>query len=124
VTEPIELACLAARTAASKQAEAVTVLDVRDLIGITDFFVIASGTSERQVTTIAEEIAKALKPLGGRTVRREGETGARWVLLDFVDLVVHVFHEEEREYYRLDNLWADAPVVDWEAADAATAGPA
>jgi len=109
------LARLAARTAASKQGGAVVILDVREVITITDYFVIVSGTSDRQVTTIAEEVVKELKTKGVRPVRTEGGLGARWVLVDFVDLVVHVFHEEEREFYRLENLWQDAPVVDWEA---------
>ncbi len=109
------LARLAARTAASKQGGAVVILDVREVITITDYFVIVSGTSDRQVTTIAEEVVKELKANGARPVRTEGGLGARWVLVDFVDLVVHVFHEEEREFYRLENLWQDAPVVDWEA---------
>ena len=75
---------------------------------------IASGSSDRQVKTIAEEVVKALKASGVRPVRTEGDTGSRWILVDFVDFVVHVFHEEEREFYRLENLWQDAPVVDWE----------
>jgi len=114
------LAVTAAQTAASKQAEAIAVLDVRELITITDYFVICSGTSERQVDTIADEVVRELKAAGVRPVRREGESGARWQLVDFVDFVVHVFHEEAREYYRLDNLWADAPVVDWEREFAAS----
>jgi len=114
------LAVTAARSAASKQAEAVSVIDVRELITITDYFVICSGSSERQVDTIADEVVKELKGIGVRPVRREGEKGARWQLVDFVDFVVHVFHEEAREYYRLDNLWADAPVVDWEREAAAS----
>jgi len=86
---------------------------VRDLITITDYFVIVSGTSDRQVKTIADDVVKEMKARGVRPVRQEGEAGARWVLLDFVDFVVHVFNEEEREFYRLENLWRDAPVVDW-----------
>jgi ribosome-associated protein len=114
VTDTRDLARLAARTAASKQGEAVTVLDVRDLITITDYFVIASGTSDRQVGTIADEVARSLKQQGTNPVRREGEPGTGWILLDFVDFVVHVFRAEERDFYRLENLWADAPVVSWE----------
>jgi ribosome-associated protein len=114
VTDTRDLARLAARTAASKQGEAVTVLDVRDLITITDYFVIASGTSGRQVGTIADEVAKSLKQHGTNPVRREGEAGTGWILLDFVDFVVHVFRAEERDFYRLENLWGDAPVVSWE----------
>jgi ribosome-associated protein len=108
------MACRAARAASAKQAEAVTVLDVRDLITITDYFVIASGTSERQVATIADDVVRALKEAGAGPVRIEGEKGSKWILVDFVDFVVHVFHEEERQFYRLENLWVDAPVVAWE----------
>ena len=115
MTDSRSLAVLAARVAATKQGEAVVVLDVRELISITDYFVIVSGASDRQVKTIAEDVVKELKSNGARPVRTEGEPGARWVLVDFVDLVVHVFHEEERAFYRLENLWQDAPVVDWEA---------
>ena len=115
------LAALAARVASSKQAEAVLVLDVRELITITDYFVICSGTSDRQVKTIADEVMKALRDEAGiKPVRREGEVGARWMLLDFVDFVVHVFALEEREFYRLENLWRDAPLVAWETAAAAS----
>ena len=110
------LAAAAARAASSKQAERITVIDVRELITITDYFVICSGSSDRQVKTLSDEIVKALKTRGVRPVRREGEVAARWVLLDFVDFVVHVFNREEREFYRLENLWRDAPIVHWEEA--------
>ena len=112
-----EMAVLAARTAASKQGQAVVVLDVRELITITDYFVIVSGTSDRQVKTLSDEIVRELKARGVRPVRREGEVAAKWVLLDFVDFVVHVFNDEERAFYRLENLWRDAPVVRWEEAE-------
>jgi ribosome-associated protein len=114
VRDSRDLARLAAQAAASKQGQDIAILDVSELISITDYFVIVSGTNERQLATIAEEVTRALKPEGARPARREGESGTRWLLLDFVDFVVHVFHEEEREYYRLENLWRDAPVVDWE----------
>ena len=114
------LAATAARAASSKQAERITVIDVRELITITDYFVICSGSSERQVSTIADEVVKELKDRGVRPVRREGESGAGWQLIDFVDLVVHVFDEEARDFYRLETLWADAPVVDWEREPAAS----
>jgi ribosome-associated protein len=121
VTDPGRLASLAARAASSKQGEAIVVLDVRDLITITDYFVIVSGTSDRQVKTIADEVVKSLKEQGTRPVRQEGEPAGGWVLLDYVDFVVHVFGHEHRNYYRLDNLWADAPVLDWdEKAEAAS----
>ncbi len=121
MTDSRDLAILAARVAASKQGEAVVVLDVRELITITDYFTIASGNSDRQVKTIADEVIMELKNQGVRPVRREGDVGATWVLLDFVDFVVHVFNDEERAFYRLENLWVDAPVVQWEdAAQAAS----
>lgn len=116
-----ELATLAARAASAKQARDVAVLDVRDLIVITDYFVIASGTNDRQVRTIAEEIERAVRERGLKPVRREGEREGRWVLLDFVDFVVHVFLDEERRYYGLERLWADAPSVGW-GAQAASGG--
>lgn len=122
MTETRELACRAARAAASKQGEAIVVLDVRDLITITDYFVIASGTSDRQVDTIADEVARNLKEQDVKPVRREGEPQTGWVLLDFVDFVLHVFRAEERAFYRLENLWADAPVVPWEDRQEASSG--
>jgi ribosome-associated protein len=90
------------------------VLEVRELIVITDYFVIASGTSDRQVRTIADAVEKALADRGSKAIRREGRNDGRWVLLDFVDLVVHVFVDEERRYYELERLWSDAPKLRWE----------
>ena len=114
IPESRAVATAAARAAAAKQGEDVVILDVRDLIVITDYFVIATGTSERQVRTIVEEVEKALRARGVRPIRREGEVDARWVLLDFVDVVVHVFGQAEREYYDLERLWRDAPRIVWE----------
>jgi ribosome-associated protein len=112
--ESRQAAVAAARAAAAKQAEHITILDVHGLIVITDYFVVCSGETERQVRTIVEEIEKALRDLGRKPVRREGESERRWVLLDYVDLVVHVFTEQEREYYDLERLWGDAPRSAWE----------
>lgn len=112
--ESRQAAVAAARAAAAKQAEHITILDVHGLIVITDYFVICSGATERQVRTIVEEVEKALRDLGRKPVRREGESERRWVLLDYVDLVVHVFTEQEREYYELERLWGDAPRSAWE----------
>jgi ribosome-associated protein len=118
-----EAAVAAARAAADKQAEDIAILDVHDLIVITDFFVICSGSSDRQVKSVVEEVEEALRALGLRPVRREGEQESRWVLLDYVDVVVHVFADEERAYYDLERLWADAPRVDWrDGGVAASAG--
>ncbi len=113
MTDSRGLARLAAQAAASKQGRDAVILDVRELIAITDYFVIASGGSDRQVSTIADEIERQLKPKVGKPVRREGESGGGWLLLDYVDFVVHVFSEEARDFYRLENLWRDAPVVAW-----------
>jgi ribosome-associated protein len=104
----------------------VVILEVRDLIVITDYFVIASGATDRQVRTIADEVEKVLAGRDLKPVRREGEREGRWVLLDFVDVVVHVFVEEDRRYYELERLWKDAPRVRWEPrarAKAPTARP-
>jgi len=109
-----EVAAAAARAAADKQAEDVVVLDVHELIVITDFFVVCTGTSDRHVKTLVEEVEKALRGLGTKPVRREGEQEARWVLLDYVDVVVHVFAPAERDFYDLERLWRDAPRLAWD----------
>jgi len=109
-----EVAAAAARAAADKQAEDVVILDVHELIVITDFFVVCTGTSDRHVNTLVEEVEKALRGLGTKPVRREGEQEARWVLLDYVDVVVHVFAPAERDFYDLERLWRDAPRLPWD----------
>lgn len=108
------MAVAAARAAAEKKASDVVVLEVRDLIVITDYFVIASGATPRQVRTITEEVERVLSERGLRAVRREGQADGRWVLIDFGELVVHVFVEEDRRYYELERLWKDAPRLRWE----------
>jgi ribosome-associated protein len=118
-----EVAIVAARAAAAKQADDVVILDVRDLIVITDFFVIATGGTQRQVRTIVDAVEDALRGRGERPTRREGESEGLWVLLDYVDVVVHVFAQPEREYYSLERLWKDAPTLAWDGApDAASSG--
>jgi ribosome-associated protein len=114
-----DTAAAAARAAASKQAQDIVVLDVSRLIVITDHFVICTATSSRQIRTVVEEIERALKEqLGVKPARREGEGDAGWWLLDYIDVVVHVFGPEERAYYDLERLWRDAPRMDWEEPDA------
>ena len=110
-----QLVLEAAKAASGKKAEDIVILDVSQQLVITDHFLIASGNTERQVRTIADEVERVL--LADRRVkpfRREGRQEARWVLLDYVDFVVHVFHKEDREYYDLERLWSDAPVVAFE----------
>ena len=119
----------AASAAAAKKAQDIVILDVSQVLVITDHFLICSGNNERQVRTIADEIEKRLLESRKRKpVRREGERESRWVVLDFVDFVVHVFHKEEREYYELERLWSDAPVVPfeetWEGSDEPAAAEA
>jgi ribosome-associated protein len=104
-------ALAAASAALDKQARDVAILDVHGLLVITDYFVLATGTSDRQVRTIVDAVEAALRSRGRRPVRREGETENRWVLLDYADFVVHVFAPEERDFYDLERLWGDAPRV-------------
>ena len=117
-----DVAVAAARAAAEKQGAEIAVLDVRELIVITDFFVIVSGATARQVKTIVESVESALRELGVKPLRREGETEGRWVLLDYVDVVVHVFGAEERAYYDLERLWKDAATLAWRDGDAVSSG--
>jgi ribosome-associated protein len=114
VTESRDTAIAAALAAASKQADDVVILDVNELIVITDYFVIATGSSDRHVNTIVDEVETALRDRDRKPVRREGETDGRWVLLDYVDVVVHVFAEAERDFYDLERLWLDAPRLSWQ----------
>jgi ribosome-associated protein len=115
-----EVAIAAARAAATKQASHIVILDVHDLIVITDFFVICSGSTKRQVKTLIEEIERAIRELGEKPIRREGEDDGGWWLLDYFDVVVHVFGAEEYAYYDLERLWRDAPKVQWQEPDAAS----
>ena len=105
-------ALAAARAASSKQAQDIVILDVHGLIVITDYFVICSAPTERQVRTIVDAVEEALRERDRKPVRREGETEGRWVLLDYVDVVVHILQPEAREYYDLDGLYGDCPEVD------------
>ena len=108
-------AILAATAASAKKAERIVILDVSRQLVITDHFVICHGNTERQVRTIAEEIRKSLSEQARiRLARTEGERESRWIVLDYVDFVVHVFHKEDRDYYNLERLWSDAAVVPFE----------
>lgn len=108
----LEVLRTAARAADSKGATAQVALDVSDLFALADVFLILTGGVERNVQAIADEIEHQLNQAGVRTIRREGRESGRWVLLDFGDLIVHVFHQEERDFYGLERLWKDCPVID------------
>ena len=116
-------AVLAARAAAAKVGLETMVLEVGAVLAITDYFVITSAANARQVRALAEEVeARLAESAAVKPLRIEGLDDARWVLLDYGDFVVHVFHEEERDYYQLERLWADVPQVEWRPSDAAEAG--
>ncbi|WBU38976.1 ribosome silencing factor [Homoserinibacter sp. YIM 151385] len=106
-----ELVRAAARAADDKQAQDLVALDVSGPLPLTDVFLLASGRNERNVSAIAEGVEEALHELGMKALRREGRAEGRWVLLDFGEIVVHVFHEEDRMYYSLERLWKDCPVI-------------
>ena len=106
---------VAARAAAAKKGQDPVILEVGEVLAITDAFVITSGANARQVRTIADEVeAQVADTCGPRPLRVEGLDDARWVLLDYGDFVVHVFLDEVRRYYDLERLWSDAPRVEWE----------
>jgi ribosome-associated protein len=107
----VELALVAARAASDLKADEIIALDVSEQLVLTDVFLIASGTNERQVSAIVDAIEEALHRAGVKAIRREGKTEGRWVLLDFGDIVVHVQHAEDRVYYALERLWKDCPVI-------------
>ncbi len=103
---------MAAEIALSKKARDLVALDLRELSGVADYFLICSASSEVQVKAVAEAVDDRMREAGARPWHVEGFEGRRWVLLDFVEVVVHVFHEKTREYYMLDRLWGDARSVD------------
>lgn len=107
-----QTALLAAAAAADKKAQELTLLQVEELTGYADYFLLASGRSTRQAGAIAEAVLRMLKKAGVKPLGMDGLREGRWVLLDFGDLVVHVFHQPVREFYDLDSLWADAPQVE------------
>ena len=118
-----ELALTAAQAAADKKAQDIVLIDVADQLYITDAFVIASASNERQVGSIVDAIEEALLalPEKAKPVRREGERQGRWVLLDYIDVVIHIQHAEEREFYALDKLWKDCPTIEFVDRDLADA---
>lgn len=106
-----ELLNVVARAADSKQGEDLVALDVSGPLPLTDIFFLASGRNERNVQAIAGEIEEKMIEAGAKPLRREGRAEGRWILLDFGDVIAHVFHEEDRMYYSLERLWKDCPAI-------------
>jgi len=110
--QALDIARIAARAAVDKKALDPVAFDVSERLAITDIFLIVAATNERQVGAVVDGIEEALLKAGVKTVRREGDREKRWVLLDFLDVVVHVQHTEERALYALERLWKDCPRLD------------
>jgi len=108
----IELVHAAARAAADKIATNLVAFDVSEQLAISDAFLIVSASNDRQVKAIVDEIEDRLRDIGAKPIRREGERDGRWVLIDYGEIVVHVQHEEEREFYALERLWRDCPTIE------------
>ena len=120
--EAVMMATVAARAAASKLAQDIVVIDVSDQLFITDCFVIASASNERQVNAIVEEVEEKMRLAGYKPARREGAREGRWILLDYVDIVVHIQHSDERNFYALDRLWRDCPLIAIDLEDEVSGG--
>lgn len=118
-----DIATIAAHAAKERNAENIVAIDVSDTLVITDLFVIVSADNERQVNAITEEIEDKLREEGHQPLRREGTREGRWALLDYGDVVVHVQHDEEREFYGLERLWADCPTIEIEGLERAENAP-
>ncbi|MCD6365152.1 MAG: ribosome silencing factor [Planctomycetes bacterium] len=108
------LAIEAARIARDDNCQDVIILDLRGISPVTDYFVIATGTSGRQVRSVAEEISARGKAIGQPLWRMAGESKAEWLVMDFVDVVVHLFEDTKRQYYDLELIWGEVPRVDWQ----------
>ena len=107
----IDLVHAAARAASDKLAQNILAFDVSEQLVITDAFLLCSAANERQVRSVVDEIEDRLREAGAKPVRREGERDGRWVLIDYAEIVVHVQHTEEREFYALERLWRDCPTI-------------
>ena len=118
-----ELATVAAEAASDKKAEDIIALCVSELLVVTDYFVIATGRTNIQVKAIADEVEEQMRVRGSvKPIGREGASEAKWILLDYGDVVVHVFQPQERDFYRLEKLWSDAPRLELPS-DAAQGAP-
>jgi ribosome-associated protein len=114
LSDAVRRASICARTAQDNKARDIVVLDMRSLTPLYDFFVIVTGSSRRQIHTLAEEIDAAMRGEGDARIGIEGYEASKWVVQDYGDVLVHVFDPDTRHYYTLEELWADAPRVDWE----------
>jgi ribosome-associated protein len=110
-TRAVELATHAALAASDKLADDILAFDVSEQLVFTDAFLLCSAANDRQVRAVLDEIEERLRRMGARPIRREGEREARWVLLDYGDIMIHVQHAEERAYYALERLWKDCPSI-------------
>lgn len=110
-------ACVAARIVADNKGRDILVLDMRSCTPLFDFFIIATGTSRRQIHTLAEETDAALRAEGDTRIGIEGYEASKWIVQDYGDIMIHVFDSDTRDYYKLEELWSDAPKVDWEHED-------
>jgi len=108
----IELARAAALAANDKQAADIIAFDVSEQLAITDVFVLCSASNQPQMNAVKDAVEEQLLKIGAKTLRREGEREARWILMDYGDIVVHVQHSEERAFYALERLWSDCPTID------------
>jgi len=120
VDETLEMARAAADALADKKGIDITMLEVGDLLAITEYFLIATGTSRPHVKALSEGVEERLRELDRKALRREGVAEAEWVLLDYGDFVVHVFQATPRDYYGLERLWGDAPRIDIEVSAPST----
>jgi ribosome-associated protein len=114
LSSALHRACVAAKTVADNKGRDILVLDMRSCTPLFDYFVIATGNSRRQIHTLAEETDAALRAEGDTRIGIEGYEASKWIVQDYGDVMIHVFDPDTRDYYKLEELWADAPKVDWE----------
>lgn len=114
ISSALHRACLAAKIAAENKGRDILVLDMRSCTPLFDYFIISTGTSRRQIHTITEETDAALRAEGDTRLGIEGYEASKWIVQDYGDIVVHVFDPDTRDYYKLEELWADAAKIDWE----------
>jgi len=115
LSSALHRACVAAQTAADNKGRDIVVLDMRSCTPLFDFFVISTGTSRRQIHTLAEETDAALRAEGDERLGIEGYEASKWIVQDYGDVMIHVFDPDTRDYYKLEELWGDATKIDWES---------